>query len=130
MGFLMALITTQSQFYLVTVHETLDAVWMVLCQHFEQPSAANKVQLKRMLFQCQMSPWVSMDDHLHHVKELMHKLAALGAPVSEEDHAAMLLNSLPSSYITLVTALTVCEGDVSVDYMQQAFLNVEQHQMD
>ena len=37
--------------------------------------------------------------------ELIDKLTAIGAPISEEDQVVTLLGSLPPGYATLVTAL-------------------------
>ena len=39
------------------------------------------------------------------MKDIADKLAAIGAPISEEDQVVTLLGSLPGSYATLVTAL-------------------------
>jgi len=44
------------------------------------------------------------EKHLKDMKELTDKLAAIGAPISE-DQVVALLGSLPQSYETLVTAL-------------------------
>jgi len=51
-----------------------------------------------------MKSGTSVELHLKHMKELADKLAAIGAPISEEDQVVTLLGSLPQSYSTLVTA--------------------------
>jgi len=60
------------------------------------------------------------------MKELTDKLAAIGAPISEEDQVVTLLGSLPPSYATLVTALEACVDDVSLKFVQQALIHEEQ----
>ena len=44
------------------------------------------------------------------MKEIIDKLAAIGAPISEEHQVVTLLDSLPLSYATLVTALEARVG--------------------
>ena len=46
-----------------------------------------------------------MEAHLKQMKEITDRLAAIGAPISEEDQVVTLLGSVPPSYSTLVTAL-------------------------
>ena len=67
------------------------------------------------------------EKHLKSMKELSDQLAALGAPVTEEDQVVTLLGSLPDSFSTLVTALEarVDEGLI-LKYVQQALVNEEQ----
>ena len=61
------------------------------------------------------------------MKELTDKLAAIGAPISEEDKVVTLLGSLPKSYSrsALVTALEARER-VSLSYVQQSLIHEEQ----
>ena len=49
------------------------------------------------------------------------RLAAIGAPIHEEDRVDTLLGSLPKSYSMLVTALESREDDISLKYVQQGF---------
>ena len=66
-----------------------------------------------------------MQAHLKNMKELTDKLAAIDAPISEEDQVVTLLGSLPRSYSTLVTALEAREN-VSFSYVQQSLIHEEQ----
>ena len=61
-----------------------------------------------------MKEGASIEEHLKHMKELVDRLAAIGAPISEEDQVVTLLGSLPRSYSTLVTALEARVGDVAI----------------
>ena len=67
-----------------------------------------------------------MQQHLKNMKELTDKLAAIGAPIGEEDQIVTLLGSLSKSYATLVTALEVRVDDISLDFVQQALIHEEQ----
>ena len=65
-----------------------------------------------------MKEGTSIESHLKHMKDLTDKLAAIGAPIDEEDQVVTLLGSLPQSYSTLVTALEARSGDITLDYVQ------------
>ena len=60
------------------------------------------------------------------MKELTDRLAAIGAPISEEGQVVTLLKSLPKSYPTLVTALEARSDKISLKYVQQALVHEEQ----
>ena len=53
----------------------------------------------------EMKEGTSMEAHIKNMKELTDRLAAINAPIAEEDQVVTLLGSLPPSYSTLVTAL-------------------------
>ena len=59
----------------------------------------------------EMKETASAEAHLREMKELADKLAAVGAPITEEDQVVTLLGSLPKKYSTLVTALEARAGD-------------------
>ena len=88
---------------------------------------ANELFVKKQFFRMEMKESTTIDTHLRQMKELSDQLAAIGAPVTEEDQVVTLLGSLPKSFSTLVTALEarVDEG-LSLKYVQQALVNEEQ----
>ena len=57
----------------------------------------------------------------------MDRLAAINAPIAEEDQIGTLLGSLPATYSTLVTAL---EARDTFGYAQQALIREEQRLKD
>ncbi|CAB4036919.1 Hypothetical predicted protein, partial [Paramuricea clavata] len=79
-------------------------------------------------FRTEMKEGTSMEKHLKHMKDIADKLAAIGAPISEEDQVVTLLGSLPRSYATLVTALEARVDDVKMDFVQQALMHEESKQ--
>ena len=115
-----------SQLYLVTSCEGPHDAWEALRTNFERDSLANKLFLKKQYFRTQMKDGTSIEKHLKDMKELTDKLAAIGAPISEEDQVVTLLGSLPPSYATLVTALEARVDDVSLKFVQQALIHEEQ----
>ena len=68
----------------------------------------------------------SVEKHLKHMKELTDRLAAIGAPIEEEDQVVTLLGSLPKSYAPLVTALEARGDGITLNYVQQALVHEEQ----
>ena len=114
-----------SQLYLVTSCEEPKQPWNALKNHFEQETLANKLLLKKRYFCPEMKESTSVDQHLKHMKDITDKLAAIGAPISEEDQVVTLLGSLPRSCATLVTAIETRMDDVSLDYVQQALIQEE-----
>ena len=73
-----------------------------------------------------MKEGTSIEAHLKHMKELTDKLAAVGAPIDEEDRVVTLLGSLPQYYSTLVTALEARVDDIKLDFVQHALMHEEQ----
>ena len=114
-----------SQLYLVTSFEEPKDAWDALRDHYEHDTLANKLMLKKQYFRTEMKEDTSIEAHMKHMKELTDKLAATGAPISEEDKVVTLLGSLPKSYSTLVTALEAREN-VSLSYVQQSLIHEEQ----
>ena len=75
---------------------------------------ANKLFLKKQYFRMEMKEGMSVEEHLKCMKELTDRLAAIGAPISEEDQVVTLLGSLPYRYSTLVTALEARSDGVTI----------------
>ena len=120
-----------SQLYLITSCETANEAWNVLKKHFERETLSNKLFLKKRYFRTEMKEGTRMEVHLKDMKELTDRLAAIGAPVSEEDQVVTLLGSLPQSFATLVTALEAkVSEDLSLSFVQQALLNEERKQLE
>ena len=120
-----ALAISSSQLYLVTSCEQPGQAWKALRNHFERDTLANKLLLKKRYFRSEMKEGTSVEKHLKNMKELTEQLAAIGAPIDEEDQVVTLLGSLPKSYSTFVTALQARET-VSLTYLQQALTQEEQ----
>ena len=117
------------QLYLVTSCEQPKDVWDTLRKHFECETLANKLFLKKQYFRKEMKEGTHMAVHLKEIKEITDKLASIGAPISEEDQVVTLLDSLPPSYSTLVTALEARVDDIQLDFVQQVLIH-EQHEIE
>jgi len=122
----LVLTVSESQLYLIMECTTAAETWTALANHFERNTLANKLFLKKKYFRAEMREGERMEDHLKSMKELTDKLAAIGAPIDEEDRVVTLLGSLPRSYSTLVTAFEARADDLTLDHLQQALLHEEQ----
>ena len=78
--------------------------------------------LKKQYFRMGMKDGTSMKVH---IKNMTDRLAAINAPIAEEDQDITLLGSLPPSYSTLVTALEARDAS-SLSYVQQSLIREKQ----
>ena len=117
-----------AQLYLVTSCEEPKQAWNALKNHFEREILSNKLLLKKQYFRSEMKEGTSVDQHLKHMKDITDKLAAIGAPISEDDEVVTLLGSLPRRFATLVTAIEARMDGVSLDYVQQGLIHEEMKQ--
>lgn len=62
--------------------------WDILSEHFEGKTLANKLYLKKRYFRTEMKEGTSVELHLKQMKEITDQLAAIGAPISEEDQVS------------------------------------------
>ena len=83
--------------------------------------------LKKKYFRMEMKEGTSIEAHIKCMKELTDQLAAINAPISEEDQVVTLLGSLPSGYSNLVTVLEA-RDTVTLSYVQQSLIHEEQRE--
>ena len=121
----MVMSVSSSQLYLITSYEEPRRAWTALRNHFERDTLVNKLILKKQYFRMEMTEGTSMEAHIKTMKELTDRLAAINAPIAEEDQVVTLLGSLPPSYSTLVTALEARDA-VTLSYVQQSLIREEQ----
>jgi hypothetical protein len=76
-------------------------IWDKLKERFERNTVANKLFLKQKLFSLKMKDCDSLDDHLRRMKEITDQLAAIKAPIPEDEYIVALLYSAFHDYITL-----------------------------
>ena len=67
----------------------------------------------------------SITAHLKEIEDITGRLAAIKAPISEEDEVVNLLGSLPKNYSSLVTVLEA-KSNFNIDHVKQALINEEQ----
>ena len=112
--------------HLITECQTPKEIWDKLKVRFERDTVANKLFLKQKFFSLKMKECESLDEHFRRMKEITDQLAAIKAPIPEDEHIVALLLSLPRSYNTLITALTTKGDDLNLAKVHQALLSEEE----
>ena len=74
-----------SELYLVTLCEGPAAAWTALQNHFERETLVKKLMLKKQYFRMEMEEGTSVEEHIKRMKDLTDSLAAINAPIAEED---------------------------------------------
>jgi hypothetical protein len=112
--------------HLITECQTPKQILDKLKERFQRNTVANKLFLKQKLFSFKMKDCDSLNDHLRRMKEITDQLAAIKAPIPEDEHIVALLLSLPRSYNTLITALTAKGDNLSLTQVHQALMSEEE----
>ena len=88
---------SSSQLYLITSCEDAARAWTALRNHFERDTMVNKLMLKKQYFRMEMKDGTSrsMEAHIKNMKELTDRLAAINAPIAEEDQVEAYLLVIP-----------------------------------
>ncbi|GJW76286.1 hypothetical protein Tco_0137968, partial [Tanacetum coccineum] len=80
-------------------------IWRKLTSLYMTKSLANRLYLKKKLYTYYMSPGTKLGDHIDEFNKLILDLANIDIEIEDEDHALILLTSLPSSYENFVETL-------------------------
>ena len=76
--------------YLISECETLNKAWTKLEKNFERDNLSNNIFLKKKFFRSEMNEDESISTRSKKMKEITDSLAAIKAPISEEDQAITL----------------------------------------
>jgi hypothetical protein len=90
---------------LVRPCKTAREAWTTICQQFEQKGMSSRVSLKRQLFNSKFDESTSMQSHINLLRSMALQLEIVGAPVSDEDLAVVLLCSLPPRFDAFVVQM-------------------------
>lgn len=101
--------------YLIGDPEDPTVAWEKLADQFQKKTWANKLELRRKLYSLRLKNGESVQDHIKAMTEIFDGLSVIGDPVTYEDHAASLSDSL-------VTAL---EANSDVPKMTERLMHEE-----
>ena len=104
----MALITLSlSTSELATVRDTANArdAWLAILGVYEAKDLPNKLFLRRQFSNMRLEDGMSMQQHINNIKNVVDQLKSIDSPVTDDDIAVVLLNSLNGKYDSLVVAL-------------------------
>jgi hypothetical protein len=80
-------------------------VWYTLADQFQKRTWANKLSLRRRLYNMKLKENHSVQEHIKTMTEIFQELSVIGDPIEEEDRVVHILASLPEEFDMLVTAL-------------------------
>ena len=81
-------------------------IWDTLKKLYDGKSLHNKIFLKRKLYTLRTTESTMVADYVNALKTLFSQLIMLGHNIEENEHAKLLLQSLPDSYDQLIINLT------------------------
>ena len=99
-----------SLFMKVITKATALEIWSVITGEFEKRSRMIVLDLRRQLQNQRCKDGDDVRAHFAKIRSLRESLAAMGAVLTDDDSAASILGSLPSSYDTFLSALTAAES--------------------
>lgn len=92
--------------------------WRTLCNIHETRSLSNILFIRRKFFTSKMQEGSDLLNHTNQVKALADQLTCLDVPVRDEDVVMTLLESLPPSFESLITALeTMHMKDLTMEFV-------------
>ena len=127
-----AIILSITDDQLMHIHgcKTAKEAWDKLKAVHEKQGVANRHYMRRRFLTLRMEG-NSMQDHLNRLKRLVGELAAIGAPVSNEDQVYTLLASLPDSYEHLIVALeSTADDNLTLEFVSSRLLQEELRRQD
>nr|GEV80652.1 retrovirus-related Pol polyprotein from transposon TNT 1-94 [Tanacetum cinerariifolium] len=89
----------------VNKEDSAAGVWLKLKTLYMTKSLANKLYLKKKLFNFYMDSGKKLSEHIDEFNKLIGDLAHIEVDIDDEDQALTLLTSLPSSYDNFVETL-------------------------
>ena len=101
-------------------------VWRQLQDTFQKKTWANKLRLKRKLYNMRLQEDDDLQLHLKNFIELFDALSVIGENIEDEDRVINLLASLPESYSTIVTALEALENVPTWQVVTERLLHHEE----
>lgn len=89
---------------------TTTGLMKALSSMYEKPSAVNKVYLMRRLFDLRMGDGSSAAEHINEFNSILSQLSSVEIKFDDEVRALILLSSLPTSWETVVAAISNSSG--------------------
>ena len=90
----------------ITKAKMTEELMQTLARLYENPSASNKVFLRKHLFNMKMAEGGSVADHLNDFNTITSQLSFVGINFDEEIRALLILCSFPESWNSLVMAVS------------------------
>lgn len=105
------LLLEDSKLLLIKNATTAKLCWNALKDHFETVTLTTKVGLLKRLCGMHYAEGEDIQEHVRQMEEIFERLAMAGQELDEDLCVAMVLRSLPDSFIALTTALEARSDD-------------------
>lgn len=113
-----------SQIMHVRTAKTAKKAWNALKGYHERDTLTNRIYILRRIRDSKLQEGGNIEQHINEMTVMFHKLAVFGDKMDEFWKMALLLNSLPPSYDTLVTALELRdENDLTLSMVQEKLIS-------
>jgi len=122
---LIAMALSDQQLVHIRTCKTGKEAWEKLSEVHEAKGLAARLFLRRKFFTLAKSAGESMQQHIVKVTTMAEKLAAIGAPVSDEDTVMSLLCSLPTDFDNLIVSLESRTENLTLDFVSARLLHEE-----
>jgi len=99
-------------------------IWTRLCTHYATQTRAKVRKLKIQLRQQKKDR--SVTTYLLDIKKIVDTLAAIGSPITSEDHIECILDGLPEDYHGFITSVTSRLDPYTVDDIEALLLAQEE----
>lgn len=108
--------------------ESPKEIWDGLCAVFERKSTTNRYLLKKQLLTMKFDEKEPLQDHFLKFDKLVRELKGAGAKMDEEDTICHLMLTMPDSYDTVTTAMSVMSDQLTMDVVRRNYLDFEAKQ--
>jgi len=113
-----------SKLSLIKKMDSSKKAWNLLKEHYVKSTISNKASVLKRVCQMRLEEGGDVESHLLKMEELFEKLAGMGRELEEDLRVVLILQSLPDSFNTLVTALEARdEKDLTMDLVTTKILD-------
>ena len=121
---LIGLSLCKSQQHLVRGKETSAQMWSTIISHYEKNSRQNKLYLRRKLASVRYQDEDDMKKHSEKLRDVISEMEAVGIEMTDEEISTVLLESLPPSYNSLLTAFDITGASLTPDNICRQLLQM------
>lgn len=101
-------------------------LWDLLESKFASTTLTNRLMMKINLYSLKMEDEGNVFDHINKFNELVSRLMNAGDDIKDEEHALLLLASLPKSYKSLVQSMLAGKSTLQLDEVVKSLKESQQ----
>lgn len=109
----------------VADEDTAGALWKKLETLYMTKSLTTKLYLKKRLYTLRMKEGTSLQNHLNEFNQIIMDIKNIGIKLEEEDHALLLICSLPSSYENVCNSMLYGKDTIKLEDVKATLNSAE-----